>query len=338
MPQKIKGFLQYAFFLAIGIFLVLWSVRQIPNDKWPEFTKALAEANYWLAIPVFFVLSGSHVLRAWRWQILIAPLGYKPSLRNTFFAVMIGYLANLAVPRLGEVLKCTILTRYEKIPTDKLVGTIVAERAFDVVCLGIVFVLALVFQYDIVITYIQELLDKSSSAAQQSSLGTKLLIAIVFLLLLTIGGIWLVKKHGLAALRQKLTSIALGIWSGLTSASNLQHKWGFFVSTFGIWILYVGGTWLGFKATQGSNVLGIEVAFTGLAFGSVGMIITPGGIGSYALFLAEAMERNGVAFELGYANGTLQWIAQFVVVLVVGFLSMLLLPMLNKQKAHENHS
>jgi len=67
------------------------------------------------------------------------PLGYQPSIGNTFLAVLIGYLANLAIPRLGEVLKCTLLAKYEKVPAEKIVGTIVAERAFDVISLGLVF-------------------------------------------------------------------------------------------------------------------------------------------------------------------------------------------------------
>src|SRR6185369_10374229 len=81
---------------------------------------------------------------------LMEPLGYHPSKINTFLGVMIGYFVNLGAPRLGEVIKCTILARYEKIPANKLVGTIVAERAFDVICLALVFGLTFVFQFDVI--------------------------------------------------------------------------------------------------------------------------------------------------------------------------------------------
>ncbi|MFX5660482.1 lysylphosphatidylglycerol synthase transmembrane domain-containing protein, partial [Acinetobacter baumannii] len=107
MQKKTIAILQYLLFLCLGIFLVLWSLHKIPADKWDAFKNSLKTANYWLMIPVFFILSGSHLIRSLRWRVLIKPLGHKPSLPNTFFAVMIGYLANLAIPRLGEVLKCT---------------------------------------------------------------------------------------------------------------------------------------------------------------------------------------------------------------------------------------
>src|SRR3954452_10222812 len=147
MNKKIINILKYLAFLGLGVFLVWWSLHQIPPEKWKDFETAFSTAKYGLLVPVFFILSSSHLLRAVRWKLLIQPLGYNPSLVNTFFAVMIGYLANLAVPRLGEVLKCTILARYEQVPAEKLVGTIVAERAFDLVCLGIVFFFAFALQF-----------------------------------------------------------------------------------------------------------------------------------------------------------------------------------------------
>src|SRR5688572_10836212 len=132
MNKRLLNFFKYMLFLGLGVFLVWWSFLQIPGGKWEEFKSAFATANYVLLIPVFFILLISHILRAWRWQMLMRPMDHHPTLPNTFFAVMIGYLANFAVPRLGEVLKCTILAKYEKVPVEKLMGTIVAERAFDV--------------------------------------------------------------------------------------------------------------------------------------------------------------------------------------------------------------
>ncbi|MBC7587054.1 MAG: flippase-like domain-containing protein, partial [Chitinophagaceae bacterium] len=129
MKKKLVIVIKYMFFLGIGIFLIWLSLHKIMgNEKeWKVFTEQVSKANYWLMIPVFAILTMSHVLRSLRWKILMQPMGYNPSFPNTFFAVMIGYLANLAVPRLGEVLKCTILAKYEKVPAEKIVGTIVAE-------------------------------------------------------------------------------------------------------------------------------------------------------------------------------------------------------------------
>jgi len=143
MKNKLLTIFKYLFFLGLGIFLVWWSIHKMDDKNWQECKTALQSARFILFIPVFFILVASHISRAIRWKILMKPMGYSPSLINTFFAVMIGYLANLAVPRLGEVLKCTILGKYEKVPADKLVGTILIERAIDVVSLLIVFIIAL---------------------------------------------------------------------------------------------------------------------------------------------------------------------------------------------------
>ena len=142
MKNRLISVLKYLLFIGIGVFLVWWSLHQIPSNKWGEFKKSLQTAKYGLIIPVLVILSLSHIIRALRWRILMKPMGYSPSFPNTFFAVMIGYLANLAVPRLGEVLKCTLLSKYEKVPADKLVGTILVERAVDVLSFFIVIVIS----------------------------------------------------------------------------------------------------------------------------------------------------------------------------------------------------
>lgn len=332
--MKIKwiSILQYMLFLGIGIFLVWWSLQQIPADKWDEFKGSLRNANYWLMIPVFFILSASHVLRSMRWKILMTPMGFSPKLPNVFFAVMIGYLANLAVPRLGEVLKCTILARYEKIPAEKLIGTIVVERAFDVISLAIVFMTAFILQYDIIGEYgielSKKLFESQSGNISYTKIGIVLLAIIVTIIL--IKKLFQLFNH--LSIVVAIKKIIKGIWEGLTSIQHLQQKGRFIAYSAMIWLLYIAGTWVGLMATAGSAHLGLPTAISALAFASIGMIITPGGIGAYAFFLAKVLEKNGVSFEIGFANGTLQWFAQFLIVILVGFCCLTLLPWYNKKR------
>ena len=156
MKKTFLAALQYVFFAALAVFFVWLSVRGMDHEKWEQLKKAMDHAHYWLLVPVFSLLLLSHWLRALRWRQLMEPMGYHPSRLNAFFAVMIGYFVNLGAPRLGEVVKCTILARYEKIPAQKLVGTIVAERAFDVICLMLVFGLTFVFQFDIISSLVHD--------------------------------------------------------------------------------------------------------------------------------------------------------------------------------------
>lgn len=159
MKKSILSILQYLLFLGLGIFLVWWSVSKIESKDWVEIKSAIQNADYWLIAPVVIILLISHFSRALRWKILMEPMGYNPSITNTYLAVMVGYLANLALPRLGEVLKCSILARYEKVPADKLVGTIVAERAFDLICLVIVFAITILLQIDLIGSFAADMLN-----------------------------------------------------------------------------------------------------------------------------------------------------------------------------------
>ena len=177
MKKPILTILQYLFFLGIGIFFVWLSIKNIDHEKWLKIKDAIARAKHWLIIPACIVLLLAHYSRAMRWKILMEPLGYNPSNFNTFAAVMIGYLVNAGVPRLGEVVKCTLLARYEKVRADRLVGTIVMERAVDVVCLLIVFVVTLIFQGSIIGEHVA---NKFSSFFSDNTGHTSILkIAIV---------------------------------------------------------------------------------------------------------------------------------------------------------------
>lgn len=337
MKKQLLSIAKYVFFLGLGLFLVWWSFRQIPEDKWGEFKNSLSNANYWLMLPVFIILLLSHLLRALRWKILMEPMGYKPKIGNTFFAVMIGYLANLAIPRLGEVLKCTLLSKYEKVPAEKLVGTIVAERAVDVVSLGIVFLLAMITQSDILSEYGKELIGQLFKKGESLSMTALFIAAGILLVLIIAIRVWF-NQFAHLQIVIKVKKIIAGIWEGLISIRNLKQKGLFILYSAGIWILYIAGTWVGLMATDGTAHLGWGVALGALAFGSIGMIVTPGGIGAYAFFIAKVLEENGVPFEIGFANGTLQWFAQFLIVVLVGAISLLLLPLYNKKKIqHESH-
>ncbi len=336
MKKRLFSFTKYAVFLGLGLFLVWWSFRQIPSDKWGEFKQSLSTANYWLLIPVFIILALSHLIRALRWKILMQPMGYRPRIANTFFAVMIGYLANLAIPRLGEVLKCTFLARYEKVPAEKLVGTIVAERAVDVVSLGIVFVLTMVTQSEILAEYGNELIGQLFKKGENISITALLFFAGILIVLAITIRVWF-KQFAHLKIVVLIRKIVTGVWEGLISIRRLKQKGSFILYSVLIWVLYAAGTWVGLMATEGTAHLGMGTALGALAFGSIGMIVTPGGIGAFAFFIAKVLEENGVPFEIGFANGTLQWFAQFLIVVLLGCISLLFLPVYNKSKSsHES--
>ena len=322
-------FLKIGFFFLLGIALIWWSLHQIPAEEWTKFTLALKQSKLWIVFPVFIILGLSHFLRALRWRLIMEPLGYQPSIANTYFAVLIGYLANLAIPRLGEVLKCTLLAKYEKVPAEKIVGTIVAERAFDVLSLGIVFLMALGLQFNVIEAGWNQLKNQTATPLINSNEGNwriYLYIGIGIILLV----LFFILRKRIPTIVASIKQILSGIWEGVMSATKLKQQKLFFVYSIGIWFLYLLATYVGLYATAGTES-SFATAISCLAYASIGMILTPGGIGAYAYFMAKVLELNGVDYTLGLANGTLQWFSQFLIVLVLGGLSLILLPIINKQ-------
>ncbi|MBS1600520.1 MAG: flippase-like domain-containing protein [Bacteroidetes bacterium] len=333
MKKKLLPVLQYFFFAALAAFFVWLSLRGLDKAKWQQLKDAIDRAHYWLLIPVLLLLLLSHWLRALRWKQLMEPLGYHPSKLNSFFAVMIGYFVNLGAPRLGEVIKCTILARYEKIPANKLVGTIVAERAFDVICLALVFALTFVFQFDVIDSlaksYIYPLFENKSGKVSYEKIVFLFVGLIVFLLLLK----FLFSRLGHINIVQKIKTILTGVWHGLISVRLLKNKPLFFAYTIGIWLLYLVATWCGFFAISETSGLGLADALTVLAMGSVGMILSPGGIGAYALLVQETVALYHIPKEpYGQALGWLLWFGQFLSFVFFGVVSFILLPRINKTK------
>ncbi|GAC1420121.1 MAG: lysylphosphatidylglycerol synthase transmembrane domain-containing protein [Flavisolibacter sp.] len=337
MKRPILTILQYVFFFGLGILFVWLSIKDIKHTQWLQIKDALQRARHWMIIPALFLLVLAHYSRALRWKILMEPLGYKPSNFNTFAAVMIGYLVNAGIPRLGEVVKCTILSRYEKVRADKLVGTIVMERAVDVVCLFLVFMSAMVFQGSIITSHI---LSKFSSLFYDPSGHTsyKKIIIVVTLLCLVVGIIFfLLKRFGHIDAVAKLKAILKGILHGLSSIGFLQHKKMFVLHTLLIWVLYLSATTIGIYALQETAHLGIGGGLTTLALGSIGMLIAPGGIGAYAWIVAKLMGWYGLDEKtIGNALGWLLWSVQTLIILLGGVVCFAFLSYHNKNRIIES--
>jgi glycosyltransferase 2 family protein len=333
MKNKFLGVLQYFLFAALAAFFVWLSLRGLDDQKWEQLKDAMARAHYWLLIPVMCLLLFSNWLRAMRWRQLMEPLGFQPTILNTFFGVLIGYFVNLGAPRLGEVIKCTILARYEKAPADKLVGTILAERAFDVVCLLIVFGLTFVLQFSVLhalaISSIYPIfLNKNG---QVSYLKIIIIVSGLFIFLFLLR--YLFSRLGHINIVQKFKALLINILHGLTSVKALKNKLLFVVYTIGIWIMYWMSTYLGFFAISETSHLTPSDALTVLAMGSIGIILSPGGIGAYALLVQETVAFYNIPKEpFGVALGWLLWFGQFISFVIFGVVSFILLPRVNKKK------
>ena len=333
MNKKLRAYLQYVFFIALAGFFVWLSLHKVNAEKWEKLKEAIAHARLWVFFPVLFLLLLSHWIRALRWKMLIEPLGYRPSSLNTFFGVMVGYLVNLGAPRLGEIIKCTVLARYEKIRADKLVGTIVAERAFDLLSLIIVFLITLLLEFDTIGAFTGDWLKSVYTSREGEFSPTRLLIVIGSVIVVIIVLRLLLTRFLHINFVQQFKVILKGIWHGLTSIRLVRNKLLFLFYTVAIWALYVVSTLIGFDVLEQTSNLGIGAAFSSLIMGSIGMIFSPGGIGAYPWFIQQTVLLYGIPEEpYGQALGWLLWLGQFVIFVVFGALSFVLLPTINKKK------
>jgi glycosyltransferase 2 family protein len=333
MKRIFSTILQYTIFLGLGLFLLWWTTRNLSPEEIQHLKDALNGAKYLLVIPAMFFLLLAHYSRALRWKILMEPLGFQPSTINTFFAVMLGYFFNLLVPRLGEVMKCTLLARYEKTPVDKIIGTMVAERAIDVICLLIVIGVTVLLQVDIASSFLSEEWQKMMQKNPGSNGYSGLLLTIGLVAFFSILIFWIMFAH--ISVIGKIKGLFRGIWQGLTSVRFVKRRAAFIFHTVFIWSMYLLSIRIGFYAMESVSHLGINPSFTILSFGSLAMIITQGGIGAYQLVVQKTLTLYGISEVNGLAYGWLLWAVQTLMVLVVGLICLLLLPLFNKEK-HES--
>jgi len=334
MRKRFFSILQYVIFLGGGIFLVWWQLKSLTPEQKEAFLNAFNEANYWLILPVAVITLLSHLSRAMRWKLLMEPLGYKPALKNVFAVTLVGYFANAAFPRLGEILKCTFLARYEHMKVDKLVGTIIVERTFDFVCYFIFIAITVLIQIDVVGDYTKKMLEEIALSPGFPLWG-KLLIVLgimiaMFLLLKLLFNKFPSNKVVLA-----VNNFLFGILEGFRSIKNLKHRRAFILHTLLIWSLYLLEIYIAFYAMKGTSHLSIKAAFSVLTLATLAMIATPNGIGSFPIFIQKTLLIYGISSALGIAFGWLMWGISTGIIIIAGLITLLLLPYMNKNKKNE---
>lgn len=287
------------------------------------------EVRYgWIGL-VLLAFIISNLSRTVKWRMLLAPMGYRPRFINGFLSILVGYAANLLLPRMGEVARAATLSKVEKIPVEKVIGTIVIDRVTDVLCLGLTFLAALFFESEKILGYMGSSVDDGDGEA---GMGWKLVALAVLA-----GAALLVflfrKKLMQTALYSKLEKIFLGFWEGIKAVSKLERPWLFVFHSLNIWFLFFLMTWLGFKAFEPTAHLGLQAALTVFIFGTLGFIIpSPGGMGTFQGLVTVALTTfygisNSDAFS---AANIIFFTVQIGANSLLGILALILLPLVNR--------
>ena len=231
------------------------------------------------------------------------------------------------MPRLGEVLKCTVLARYENVPADKLVGTIILERLIDALTLLLIFGITLVIQPGLYNQLIDTFFNSAPGSTGKKTPGWLILLIITGLSAIAVF-LWLViKKKKITDFILLIKKIVKSIWQGISAIQHLKKRRQFIFFTVLLWTLYLSGGYIGFMALQQTQQYGIREAFTVLSAGSIGMIATPGGIGAYPFMIQQTMMLYNLQEGFALAFGWLLWLATTLVIVTGGVFAFIAVPL-----------
>ena len=274
----------------------------------------------WIFLSLIFGLL-AHLSRAYRWKFLLEPLGYVPRFRNSFMAVMVGYLANFGIPRSGEVLRAVTISGYDDIPFEKAFGTIISERVADFVMLMLIIGIVFLLQTEYLLTYFIE-----------NEINPLITIGILFMLLGI--GVMILKfiKRAKTGILLKVKTFAKGLLEGMRSILKMKKKGAFLFHTMFIWIMYILMFYILIYTIPETSQMEIGVVMVAFVVGSFAISATNGGIGVYPVAIGASLMLFDISKESGEAFGWITWGTQTLLVIIIGGLSFLFLPILNDKK------
>lgn len=358
LKKYIKDFFKFIIFLSIGLVILYFvfdkqntaylencRLEGIPSDECSLMDKILTDfagVNFFWLFSVLAAFTISNLSRALRWNLLIRPMGYQPRSINSFFSVMVGYLANLFLPRAGELVRAGTMSRYENIPLEKLIGTIVVGRIFDVISILSVTAACFLLEYDKIWTETQRLLSLESTTETGNSSYTFLIVGLIFLLLII--SLLFFFRHLIfeSKIYHKVLDIFKGFWQGILSIRKLDNPWLFAFHSLNIWFMYFAMTYLCFFAFAPTANLPAIAGLIVFVFGGWGIVVpSPGGMGTYHFMVVTALALYGVSGDDAFSFANISFFSiNLACNVLLGVMGLILLPIYNKsyQPLEKNNS
>ncbi|MEL7585506.1 MAG: lysylphosphatidylglycerol synthase transmembrane domain-containing protein [Prolixibacteraceae bacterium] len=326
MKLKLFKLLQFLAFLALGLIL-FWLIYK---DQDINRIKSVLQndVNYtWIWISLVLGIL-SHISRTLRWILMIEPLGKRPRVRNTFLSVMVGYLMNLVFPRMGEISRCGVLSRYEKISFTKLVGTVVTERIIDILMLLFFTLLAVVTQFGKILQFLAnnpEIEQKLSGMALSPWFPASLIVLIAIFFLFR-------RKLRSSAFYCRIRNTVIKFGEGLKTIRDMRNKWLFIFHTLFIWLMYYLMLYVAFFSFDFTSHLTVFAGLITFVLGSYGMVApVQGGIGAWHFMVVQSLFVYGVAKPDGIIFALLAHSTMTAMYIVIGMVSLIVLPFINRK-------
>lgn len=336
MKKGIKSFLKYSLSLvaAVALFWYLYKDKDF-SVMFARFQ--LVDMSWiYLSIALSFL---SHFIRAYRWNLLLEPLGYDLKVGRTFLAVMVGYLVNFIVPRAGEVSRCGILNRTDNVSISKGFGSVVTERIIDVLCLLVVVLITLSLEFDRLSEFFLNLLSQKTEGVDANYtvwfiIAGLIIVAIIAFILIKRNQEWLMKN----AFISKVAHFLRQLVEGILSIRKLRKRWQFWASTAFMWVLYFFMTYVVIFSIDETSGLTLTAGFTMLVLGGLGMA-TPvqGGIGAFHYLMSAGLLLYGVPEDDGIFFAFLLHTTNSVAIMILGLITFFISMVIPKRNAEINN-
>jgi uncharacterized protein (TIRG00374 family) len=314
MPRKINQILKVVIPLILGIVILYFLYRKTDfNELWSY----IKETNWWiLAFSLIFGLSGN-VIRGLRWNLLIKPLGYNPKASHLIYAVLGNYAVNFAIPRAGEIWRCGVISKKEKIPFAKLIGTLLIDRLFDMIMVILCILIAFTFNFNVFYKHLHEFNLSGNLTSPYFYPG------IVILIGLCIAGLFFFKENRIV---KKIRDFFLSMWKDMLLVRQMKEKTRFIFYSFGIWISYFLYLYITFYAFGFTKHLGIAAGLFVFTLGSVSMgIPSNGGLGPWQAAIVFGLCAFMVNIEQAKAFATVVFAVQSIWMVLCGLFGIAML-------------
>lgn len=329
MNPRLKKIGLYTAFLGVAILLMWWLYKDV---SWENELKPALQAVHWGWVMVSFTFGYlATILRGFRWNIMLEPLGYHTTKWNGAHAVAFGYSMNYLIPRSGELARCTILNRVDRIPVNTLIGNVILERIVDMALLCCLIIAAFVLNTDAI-----NQLFAQMEPGKARLLGYALIIAIVGAIVF----IALLKRlSAKSAFLAKIYAFVQGIVSGVSTIFKLKRQMAFWLYSLGIWISWLLMTYCSMLAIQATNFMTLRDTVFFMAAGSLGMIVpTPGGAGSFHGMSVLAFEALGYPGALGKIYALISWSIKTAFEILVGVIGFFVLSNTASKRSEHDQS
>ncbi len=332
MNPRLKSNLKYVLFLGIGGFLFYLAFR---NTEFEKLISDFQKANYWYVLASMIMGFLAFVSRGIRWTLLLEVLGQKPGTWNSIHSISIGYFSNLLVPRAGELARCTALNRVDRIPVNRLFGTVILERVIDFLMLFVLVLLTLILQFDALMNFFETAFQGKSGKNDSSGTIIKIAIAVGFVLIL-VALYFMRARFEHFPIYHRVREFWWGIKDGLKSVSKLKSKWPFILHTIFIWVMYYLMVYIVFFAMDSTHHLSASDGLFIMIVGGLGMVVpTPGGIGAYHYLVMLGLGILGVAKDDGVSFATLVHTGQMIMTILAGFIAFVVLARVRANRPDE---